>query len=80
MNRNLVSAQNFTTESEQSGTLTVVSDANIRSGPGTSYDKIGEAKAGTTLTMTGHTSSNWYQVSYNGETGYVAGNLVKSAD
>ena len=78
VNRKLVSASGFS--SEKSGKLEVISDANIRSGPGTSYDKIGEAKEGAALTMTGYTDSNWYQVSFEGKTGYVAGNLVEEVD
>jgi uncharacterized protein YgiM (DUF1202 family) len=29
-----------------------------------------------TLTITGLTDSNWYQVSYNDQVGYIAANLV----
>ncbi len=64
------------TVSTKSGTLTIASDANIRTGPGTSYDILGVAYVGETLTITGYTSTNWYQVEYNGSTGYVAGNMV----
>lgn len=80
VNRQLVSAQGFSTMSGESGKLEVIADANIRSGPGTSYDKLGEVKEGKTLTMTGHTESNWYQVTYEDQTGYIAGNLVKVVD
>ena len=77
VNRKMVSVVDYSPLTEKEGTLQVVSDANIRSGPGTGYDKLGESKAGTSLTMTGRTASNWYQVTYDGKTGYVAGNLVK---
>lgn len=60
----------------QSGTLTIVSEANVRSGPGTGYEVLGIAAVGETLTVTGYTSTNWYQVEYNGSIGYIAGNLV----
>jgi len=63
---------------KQSGKVEVVSKVNIRSGPGTGYSILGVADVGATLTVTGHTDSNWYEISYNGKTGYVAGNLVKS--
>jgi uncharacterized protein YgiM (DUF1202 family) len=65
------------TVTAQSGTLTVVSDAHVRSGPGTTYTILGTVKTGETLTVTGLTSTNWYQISYDGQTGYVAGNLVE---
>ncbi len=79
VNRKLISVQDFALITEQSGKVEITSKANIRSGPSTSYSILGEADVGTTLTVTGYTDSNWYQVSYNGETGYVAGNLVKDA-
>ena len=43
----------------------------IRSGPGTGYSQIGSVNSGTTLTVTGK-SGDWYQVSYNGQTGYIS--------
>ncbi|MCD7769994.1 MAG: SH3 domain-containing protein [Oscillospiraceae bacterium] len=42
----------------------------MRSGPSTSYSILGTYNSGTTMTVTG-TSGDWYQVSYNGTTGYV---------
>jgi uncharacterized protein YgiM (DUF1202 family) len=36
------------------------------------------ADVGESLTVTGLTDSNWYQVSYNDQTGYIAANLVKA--
>lgn len=59
-----------------SGTLSVNgADVNIRSGPGTEYQSIGSVSSGTTLTITGK-SDNWYQVSYNGRTGYIIEDYV----
>ena len=78
VNRNYVSVQDFSLVSDQTSKVEIVSKANIRSGPGTSYTILGVADVGATLTVTGYTGSNWYEVNYNGETGYVAGNLVKS--
>jgi uncharacterized protein YgiM (DUF1202 family) len=42
----------------------------MRSGPSTSHSILGTYNTGTTMTVTG-TSGDWYQVSYNGTTGYV---------
>ena len=54
-----------------SGTVTITGNmVNIRSGPGTDYNAIGQVNSGTVLTCTGQ-SGDWYQVSYNGTTGYV---------
>lgn len=42
----------------------------MRSGPSTSYSILGTYNTGTTMAVTG-TSGDWYEVSYNGTTGYV---------
>ena len=49
---------------------------NVRSGPGTSYAKIGTAPKGATYTVTGKTGS-WYKVDYNGRTAYIYAYYVK---
>ncbi len=50
---------------------------NIRSGPGTAYEPpIGQAQAGSTLPVTGHDGTySWYQVTYNGQPGWVSGQI-----
>lgn len=72
INRNMVTVD----ELEYSATATVTGDVNVRSGPGSSYTKLGVAKTGDKLTVIGITGTNWYKISYNGKTGYVAGNYV----
>lgn len=61
---------------EKSGTVTVTEGANVRKGPGTDYDKIGLAYVGTELKVTGK-SGDWYEVEFEGQTGYIAADLVK---
>lgn len=51
------------------------SSLNMRSGPGTSYSKVGSIPASATLTITG-SENGWYKTSYNGVTGYVSGDYV----
>lgn len=51
------------------------SSLNMRSGPGTSYRKVGSIPATATLTITGK-ENGWYKTSYNGVTGYVSGDYV----
>lgn len=64
------------------GTTLVVRNSQgfvVRSGPGTSYDRLGVAHAGSTLRIVGEVQgetaqgfgSTWYQVDYNGQTAYV---------
>jgi cell wall-associated NlpC family hydrolase len=48
---------------------------NLRSGPGTSYDKVATIPANATLTITG-SENGWYKTSYNGVTGYVLSDYV----
>ena len=59
-----------------SGTMYVLTDANVRSGPGKEYTQFGGLSAGSTISITGTTDNGWVQISYDGQTGYVAGNLL----
>lgn len=61
---------------EESGTLTVTTRANIRSAPNTDGSILATVDAGTTLTKTGKTADNWFRITYNDQTGYIAGSLV----
>jgi uncharacterized protein YraI len=58
--------------------LTVTSATlNARSGPGTSYGRVGQLSRGETYTITGRTEAgDWWQVSYNGKPAWVSGDLV----
>lgn len=62
----------------EKGTVTVIAKANIRSGAGTDYDILGVVNVGDVLPMNDHTSSNWFEVEFDGKTGYIAGNMVKA--
>ncbi len=58
------------------------SSLNLRSGPGTGYDKVVSIPAGAILTITSQ-ESGWYKTTYNGSTGYVCADyitLVASAE
>lgn len=50
---------------------------NIRSGPGTDYDKLGVLYANSEITVIG-SSGEWAAVSYNGSTGYILRSLLSS--
>ena len=50
---------------------------NVRSGPGTDTNVIGGFSAGDVVTVTGETNG-WYQVSINGETGYIRKDLLSA--
>ena len=76
VNRNLVQVEDFAILSSRSGEMKASSNANVRSGPGTDYTVLGTVNEGSTVTVTGYADSNWYEVSYNGQVGYIAGNLL----
>ena len=60
---------------EESGSLTVTTRANIRSAPNTDSSILATVDAGTTLTKTGKTEG-WFRISYNDQTGYISESLV----
>ncbi|MCT4776046.1 MULTISPECIES: M23 family metallopeptidase [Exiguobacterium] len=49
---------------------------NVRTGPATTYQKVGSATLGQTFKYLGATGS-WTKISYNGSTKYVASTYVK---
>ena len=52
----------------------------VRTGPGTNYSKLGSMAKGTTFTITGKSNDSsgrpWYQLTFNGKTGYVTSEFV----
>ncbi len=61
--------------SSQGKIVNCTSYVNVRSGPGTSYAKIGTAPKGAIYSITGKTGS-WYKISFNGKTGYVYASYI----
>ena len=61
-----------------SSTMYALDIVNVRSGPGTDTNVIGGFSAGDVVTVTGETDG-WYQVSANGETGYIRKDLLSAA-
>jgi len=60
------------TEPEQKRGLVTTSVLNVRSGPATSYDKVGSLKAGNVVDIVADLGNGWYQV----EDGYVSADYV----
>ena len=53
------------------------SGLNIRSGPGSSYEKIASAANGSKIVILEDTGSGWYKIDYgNGKIGYVSSDYV----
>lgn len=65
---------------QQGGTImSVKSDVNVRSGPGSSYDQIGELTAGTEVTVY-ENKNGWYRISFNGSNNaYVFSDYISGA-
>ena len=60
---------------------TINSDMNVRGGPGTNYPIIGAASPGQQYPITGENSAgDWWEISYNGQVGWVFGQLVTATD
>ena len=57
------------------GVVNVAGGVNVRTGPGTNYDRIGGFDYGQTVTVTG-SSGGWYIVDFNGRTGYVSAEYI----
>ncbi len=60
------------------GTATLNTDGdslNMRSGPGTGYDKLSSIPGDTVLNITG-IENGWYKTAYQGVTGYVSSDYV----
>jgi len=52
---------------------------NVRSGPGTSYSRIGQLTAGQTFDILGkNDTGDWWQFSYNGDPAWVAAEMVQA--
>ena len=51
---------------------------NMRSGSSTAYGILAVIPSGTTVPVAGRASNGWYQVTYNGKTGYVSNSYVQS--
>jgi uncharacterized protein YraI len=66
------------TASQPSLTVKEGNDAiNVRSGPDTSYDQIGQLQKGQTAPITGkNADATWWQINLNEQPGWVFGELV----
>jgi len=61
--------------------LSINSDMNVRGGPGTNYPIVGTASLGQQYPITGKNSAgDWWKINYNGQAGWVFGQLVTATD
>lgn len=74
-----VSANKLTTFTGNTRTGKVTCNAdmlNVRKGPGTSYDKVGQIPNGAACTVYMDVKAEWYFVSYDGFAGYASKNKI----
>lgn len=65
------------TATPQFAELTASSAANVRSGPGTNYPRIGQLRAGATYRITGkNDAADWWQIDYDSKQGWVSGSVA----
>ena len=65
----------------QSAAITVLGDMNVRSGPGTAYDRIGGAAEGETFAITGKSQDGqWWQIDFDGRSGWIFAPYVLAAN
>lgn len=67
------------------GTVNTAKDPlTVRSGAGSTYSKLGTLAKGKVFDITGQASDSkgtiWYQLNFNGKTGYVSSQYVKATD
>ncbi len=55
------------------------SSLNIRSGPGTDYDRVTSVRNGAAVKLTG-IENGWFKVDYNGSVGYVLSDYIVPCD
>ena len=58
------------------GTVIKTDSLNVRKGPSTSFDIIGQLNGGDKVHVVGK-SGNWYKIEYNGTYGYVSGSYIE---
>lgn len=60
-------------------TVSSAGATNVRSGPGTTYTRIGEVRQGQTFEITGkNQAGTWWQFSFSGQSGWISGEMVSA--
>ena len=67
------------TVTDMEKTMYVQRSVNVRSGPGTGYDKIGALNTNDEVKITGQTDNGWYRIEYKGNVGFVSNNYLGDA-
>ena len=76
-------ASDTETAAQETGraTVTVLGDMNIRSGPGTDFDRVGGATAGEAFDITGKSpDGEWWQIDFDGQSGWIYAPFVTAVN
>ena len=65
---------------EVNETVYATSTVNVRSGPGTSYEKLGQLAKGDKVTRTGICENGWSRVVYNGKVAYISSSYLTTTN
>lgn len=65
---------------EADETVYATGDVNIRTGPGTDYEKVGVLAVGESAHRTGVTDTDWSRIEWEGDTCYVSSNYVSTEE
>ena len=71
-------AINNEVEAATTSNATATTSLNVRSGAGTSYSKIGSLYPGQSISVIS-TSNGWSKINYNGKTGYVSSQYLRTS-
>lgn len=61
---------------EISKIMYVIKSVNVRSGPGTDYEKVGSLSANQEVTVTGQADTGWYRIAYQDGEGFVSNHYL----
>lgn len=66
----------FSVDTSITGSLYAKQSVNVRKGPSTDYEKLGGLGFAEEVTVTGMADNGWYQINFQGGTGYVSNNYI----
>ena len=67
------------TVTDMEKTMYAQRSVNVRTGPGTEYDKLGALNTNDEVKVTGQADNGWYRIEYKGNEGFVSDNYLGDA-
>ena len=64
------------TVTDMEKTMYAQRSVNVRTGPGTGYDKLGALNTNDEVKVTGQADNGWYRIEYKGNEGFVSNNYL----